>query len=671
MTERKDLDAILAHTPAPTASLGLRLGWMADVLHWILSDSALRTDDAYFKTGETQALRVKWVLHILERHPDWKEKVRKILESIPPQTQIFDLLVMTGLHQQAGLFSEILERLQKEYLPAPKDEANLQFLFLNAFDSNTDAESFLRINNETFQELTGLFNVSSGVFNVWSQNYKDACLFLSLQISGLGLDTEVRRRLKVRRIDEICFYALHEKVLSWSKVVFTSATDTTEVLRTDIKLTVQVCSDAIQHIYAQMDDHGVSVSMVYRLDRIEALLRRLLLLVEYSGAVSANLTKRLISQLISESVRSRRIGSLIDDNTSLIAKKIVENSAETGEHYIARSVGDYFKLLKKALGGGIVTAITVVVKIILSLIPGSPFLMGFLASINYSASFLLIQMRGFTLATKQPAMTAAALAGKVRPDIQETELSGLVTEIIYLVRSQVIAVIGNVMAVVPTMLIFCWAFGQSVGSSFLTAKKAENVIGDFSILGMTPIYAIMTGFFLFLSSIIAGWFYNWVLYRRLHHALAQSNRLVAVFGKDRMRVWSLLFKANCAGFAGNISLGFFLGLVPVFADFLGLPIDVRHVTLSSGMLSAAVMSLELTVLQTTAFWLAVAGVVSMAFLNLLVSFLLALLVAFRAKKIPLEQGFTILRIIVVQLLRHPMLLFWPPQNTVQAPTQNK
>ncbi|MEK6553658.1 MAG: hypothetical protein AABZ31_00315, partial [Bdellovibrionota bacterium] len=384
MTQRKDLDAILEHTPLPTASLGLRLGWLADVLHWILSDSALRTDDAYFKTGETQALRVKWVLHVLDRHPDWKEKVKRIVESIPPHTQIFDLLVMTGLHQQAGLISEIFERLQKEYLPAPKDEANLQFLFLNAFGSDTDAESFLRINTETFQELTKLFGSNAGVFSVWSQNYKDACLFLSLQISGLGLDTEVRRRLKVRRIDEICFYSLHEKVLAWSKVVFTSASDTTETLKNEIKASITGCTDAIRHIYGQMDDHGVSVSMVYRLDRIEALLRRLSLLVDYSNSVSSAETKKLIAQLISESVRSRRIGSLLDDNTSLIAKKIVENSAETGEHYIARSVGDYFKLLRKALGGGVITAVTVVVKIILSLIPGSPFLMGFLASINYS-----------------------------------------------------------------------------------------------------------------------------------------------------------------------------------------------------------------------------------------------------------------------------------------------
>lgn len=667
MTERKDLDAILEHTPAPTASLGLRLGWLSDVLHWILSDTKLRTEDAYFKTGETQALRVKWVLHVLERRPDWKEKVSKVLNSIPPQTQIFDVLVMTGLNQQSGLFSEIFERIQRDLLPAPKDDANLQFLFLNAFESDSDVESFQRINNETFQTLTRLFGSDPATFAGWAQNYKDACLFLSLQVSGLGLDTELRRRLKVRRIDEIHFYNLHEKVLAWSKVIFTSATDTSNDLKEQILVTIQNCSQAIRDIYSQMDDHGVSVSMVYRLERIDALLRRLSILVDFSDSFSPAEVKNLIAKLIAESLRSRKISSLIDDNTALIAKKIVENSAETGEHYIARSAADYFRLLRKAWGGGVITAVTVVVKIILSLIPGSPFFMGFLASLNYSASFLVIQLRGYTLATKQPAMTAAALAGKLRPDIKEGELAGLLDEIIYLVRSQVIAVIGNVTAVIPTMIIFCWAYSFSVGSPFLSAYKAKATLESFSILGMTPVYAALTGVFLFLSSIIAGWFYNWVLFRRLHHAMAQSNRMIALFGRDRIRVLSLLFKANCAGFASNISLGFFLGLVPVFGEFLGLPLDVRHITLSSGLATAAVMSLDFTIFKESVFWLAAAGVVSMAFLNLLVSFALALLVAFRAKKVDFDQGFQILRIILVQLIKQPTLLFWPrPRQKIET-----
>ena len=167
---RKDLDAIFIHTPAATASLGIRLSWLADLLNWILSDSALRGEDVYFNRGETQALRVKWALHLLERRPEWRQSVSTVLQSLPPDTQVFDLLVMTGLHQQAGLISEMIERLQSEILPRPKEDENLQFFFSNAFSSETDAQSFLRIDDETFQAMTQLF-VQDGadVFHRWRQ----------------------------------------------------------------------------------------------------------------------------------------------------------------------------------------------------------------------------------------------------------------------------------------------------------------------------------------------------------------------------------------------------------------------------------------------------------------------------------------------------------------------
>lgn len=657
---RKDLDAIFIHTPAATASLGIRLSWLADLLNWILSDSALRGEDVYFNRGETQALRVKWALHLLERRPEWRQSVSTVLQSLPQDTQVFDLLVMTGLHQQAGLISEMIERLQSEILPRPKEEENLQFFFSNAFSSEADAQSFLRIDDDTFKAMTQLF-VRDGedIFHRWRQNFKDACLFLAIQISGLGLDTELRRRLKnIRTIDEVSFYSLNVAVHEWARF---DEVEKTDALKKDVLRLIDVCHVTIHDIYAQMDDHGVSIDMVYRLDRLEGLLRRLKVLLQFFSVTQPMpaQVKVFISTLIFESVRSRSVRSLFDDNMALIAKKIVENSAETGEHYIARTRTDYKNMLNRAWGGGVVTAGTVLIKFFLGIIPGSPFLAGFLASVNYSTSFLYMQFVGFTLATKQPAMTAAALAGKMRTDIQESELGELVNEIVYLVRSQVISVIGNVSAVVPTMMAFCWIFEKVMGHPVLSTASAEKYVRDFNVLGPTPFYAAFTGVLLFTSSLIAGWFYNWVLFRRLHHGIAQSKRLIHMFGRDRMRKFGVFFKSSSAALAGNVSLGFLLGMVPVTFAFLGIPLDVRHVTLSSGVATASVMSLPPGGITMTLFGLMVGGILSMAVLNLGVSFGLALFVAFRAKKIHTARGLMILKTVVVQILKNPLILFWP------------
>ena len=70
-----------------------------------------------------------------------------------------------------------------------------------------------------------------------------------------------------------------------------------------------------------------------------------------------------------------------------------------------------------------------------------------------------------------------------------------------------------------------------------------------------------------------------------------------------------------------------LGLVPPIAAFFALPLDVRHVTLASGQLAAAVGALGLDTLLSAAFWWCVAGIAVTGAFNLAVSFFLAFRVA--------------------------------------------
>jgi site-specific recombinase len=93
---------------------------------------------------------------------------------------------------------------------------------------------------------------------------------------------------------------------------------------------------------------------------------------------------------------------------------------------------------------------------------------------------------------------------------------------------------------------------------------------------------------------------------------------------------------NMAGWGTSISLGFLLGLAPVFGQFFGLPLDVRHVTLHSGMLAFASAAVD-GWYATAWFWWAVAGVAAMFVLNLSVSFLLSLYTAVRAFDLPSRE----------------------------------
>jgi Site-specific recombinase len=55
-----------------------------------------------------------------------------------------------------------------------------------------------------------------------------------------------------------------------------------------------------------------------------------------------------------------------------------------------------------------------------SFAPGSEFSHAFMYAMNYAMGFIMIYLMGFTLATKQPAMTAATMA-KVLSDEENTQ----------------------------------------------------------------------------------------------------------------------------------------------------------------------------------------------------------------------------------------------------------
>lgn len=665
---RKELDVLLASAPTPESPLAKRLTWLTELLSWVFSESPLNTDEANHSSGHVQALRVKWLLHVLERNPDWKKRLQILLPSIASETTIFELLVMAGLHQQSGLISEFVERFQRRLLPRPPDDHNLELLFSAAFDSEADAASLLKLDIATLRGVIALFQATEHTFEGWRQDTFDALSHLALQIASLGSHSALRTRTRPQARSQTrttnAFNRLQLLTIQW----LGDPSKNRETQNAIVEC-VRECLTSIEDVYSHMDENGVSVDLVYHLERTKALVLRFnnLMKLFEGDHFSPESIRTLISSLVFESFHSRSLRALFDDNTALIAKKIAENSAETGEHYIAKTPREQAHLFRSAIGGGAMTAVTTIFKYLISSIPGSPFVLSFLGSINYSVSFLLIQLQGFSLATKQPAMTAAALADQIQvfedpvkqaasgPD--DAALKPMVDEMLVVLRSQIIAVLGNIVAVIPGVFLLCGIYALLTGERFLSKMKAESTIEHFSIFGATPFYAAWTGVLLFTSSLIAGWFYHWVLFRRLPQALSRSPRLIQVLGPERARKFSVFFKKNSAGFAGNISLGFLLGLSPAIFGFLGLPLDVRHVTLSTGSLVAAVMGLGLHVFNEASFWLAVAGIGSMAVLNLLVSFGLALAVALRSKKVPLKTASALVKIFVVRIMKKPWLLF--------------
>ena len=135
--------------------------------------------------------------------------------------------------------------------------------------------------------------------------------------------------------------------------------------------------------------------------------------------------------------------------------------------------------------------------------------------------------------------------------------------------------------------------------------------------------------------------------------------LTYAFGLHRSQRLGAFLKRNVAGFSANISLAFLLSMTPQIAAFFGLPLDVRHVTLSSGALTASAMAVGSSVFTEWDFWLAVAGILSMGVLNLAVAFGLALTVAIWAKDASAPKRGVIYRAVLKKVWAKPWILFVP------------
>ena len=105
-----------------------------------------------------------------------------------------------------------------------------------------------------------------------------------------------------------------------------------------------------------------------------------------------------------------------------------------------------------------------------------------------------------------------------------------------------------------------------------------------------------------------------------------------------------------------------LGLLPELAKFAGLPLDVRHVTLSSGFAAAAVATLGPGVMLTWPFWLAVAGILSIGVINVTVSFALAMFVAIRARGIQSPERRIIYQALLLRMRQQPLSFIFPARS---------
>jgi site-specific recombinase len=421
------------------------------------------------------------------------------------------------------------------------------------------------------------------------------------------------------------------------------------------------CDRAVDEVIARLEKTGVSTALVYDIERLRAQVLRLELLLEAWSAPDLQPERKvaILADLVRQNHARRSVRELWRQNLHLLTRQIVERNAETGEHYVARTSQEYGGMLRSAAGGGAILGFTTVFKLLLARLVLPEFFQGAFFGINYAVSFVLVQWCGFSVATKQPATTAPALARRMSELHTAPQREALVDEVVFLIRSQIASVFGNLALVIPVTWLIDVFWKLATGNHLVTDHKAELILGSVAPWSGCWIFAMYTGVLLWLSSLAAAWLDNWFVLHELGPALANHRGLHRRLGPTRARRFSVWLERNIAGLGGNISLGLMLGIAPVVALFFGLPLEVRHVTLSTGQVTAAFAQLGGDRLWTLATAGIVVGILGIGRLIILVSFSLALFVAIRARNLRGPERHEFFRALRSRLVKAPLSFVLP------------
>jgi site-specific recombinase len=669
--DAREAEALAQRLEALRAADGLtqRLDAWERLIDWLRSVPQANAVDEAGMLAESALARWSMLFTV----GDSSQVVRSLLKSafaeVLRESESANLFGSAGLPGGRGFFAELSDRLLRKLLPQPADEHDLARLLQRLFGSKRRIERFARLPPEVFDRLVALVgSADADVLQALRAGFADGLRLIAVRAQSEGLAERMRYRYAPPSIAQAPFFRIvadaDAAARQWQSNGDVSAAATA------LRASLLACRKAMDEVARKLDTQGVSVDMVYALDVLDRCLLRMdlmLTIMQSTAGPERNAgIHQLLSLLMVATHNDRSVRHLTAANLQMLQRKIVERTGRSGEHYIAWTRAEYWHIWLAAAGGGALTVFTAAMKLSLSGLDLPLFVSGLLQGLNYAASFLLLQALGLILATKQPAMTAAALATIMREHRGAERLDLIVSTTVQIVRSQFAAALANVIVVSIGAYAFSTLWGLAAGRPFIDPAKAQQVVETLSpVTSLTVWYAALTGIILWAASVIGGWFDNWAVLHQLPRALAE-HRLGLRIGRGRMVRLAGSVARNISGWGTNISLGLLLGLVPAIGAFLGLPLDVRHVTLNTGILSIATSAMGERWYGGFLLW-AIAGIGSMFVLNLGVSFVLSLYTAARAFGLPRTFLLDFARALGRRFLRTPGQFFLPPGRGDRPP----
>lgn len=583
------------------------------------------------------------------------------------ETKLEPAIVESGIALQKGFWQEFADRIKHKFLPPLRPTDDLLHPIHQIFYLKSDYEWVEAIEREKWIRFFEYFDWSEPISERgFQQSLLGSQQILSIQVAQLGLEPEIAHYLQPTATYQNPFVHLQH---AWYELeqIYTSGDrlQLAEEQSVLIRSLLKECENAIEHIRTIQEEKGTSIRQTYKLLLLANRLERLYILIDALDANHSFDTGRFVDLfrlIIRNENRKNSLRELMVQGFSYIAYRIAEHKGSKGHKYITSNRKEYLSMIVSSMWGGVIICFVAVFKNLLSLLHWVPFWQGFVYSLNYSAGFLLIEQTHSSLATKQPAFTASAIAGSLDARKGEANLYQLAVTIARVSRSQFASFFGNLIIVFPGTYLLAWLYDSWMGKPLAEGEAALKLLRDqHPWQSAALLYACFTGLFLFVSGIIAGYVQNKMLFAHIKERLIKHPRIHRYFSPQRIRSMATFWEKNAGSIIGNVALGFFLGMAGIIVKVFGVPFDIRHITIAAGNVGIGLYGLSLSDISWSFLAEVIAGVLGIGFFNFLISFGLAFFVALKSRGIQLRNYASFIGILGRYFFKYPANFIRPPK----------
>lgn len=622
------------------------------------------------------------LIALLREHPEYGSGLAAFILRLINKYRQITLYTDTGIASDQSFSSSVSRLISHRFLPLLPEEDSVVELANYLFDRNNDWKWVESISDERWDALVPLIRPDEQDLSLVAQaknSILNAIVVLSYRISGIGLHPELMNFYPELLNYSAAFVAQNQEAVLFVNQyrqaheldLMTDVIPDQDIDPAPLMVMVEQCEDIVDTLRKRVYKTGISIRLTNMLARLEQSLQRMRTLVELVSDAEHK-RDQAIADLTIEVVQTAKtrysFSSLIESNTRLLSRKVTENAGRVGEHYISTDRTGYRKMYKKAAIGGLFIGFMATLKMLSYHVVLAPIGRAFVNSMIYGLGFVFIHIAKGTVATKQPAMTAAAIASTISGSSgkKTQQLAKLAELVVDILRTQFIAILGNISVAMPVALLIALAWGYFYDTPMIDGAQAAHLLHDLDpIRSLALPHAAIAGVFLFVSGLVAGYYDNLAAYNKIGERIRKHWVLMRVMPKRWLDKMSSFVEANLGAIMGNFIFGCFLGSTATVGYMLGLPLDIRHIAFASANFVHGLYYLSPEYLTWQVAILSFVGMLLIGMMNLLVSFSLALMVALRSKEVKFTEWKQLYKLVTNHFITRPLDFVWPRKQTVK------